>query len=483
MSATTKMLCCLCGVSIEYNAAAMCVSCLRNQVDVTEGIKRNLECLNCGKCGRWHVTGDHWMHMDFESVPLMQHCVKKMALDRRDARIVDTTWIWTEPHSKRLKIAVDVEKEVMNVKLQQRAVVEFVIRSKQCIECIRENTDHTWGCLIQVRQRVGGGKASMYQLETLLTKNGMFNLLLDVNIRHEGFDMYFKSKNQAERVSDLIMSSFPAQKKVSTKMVSQDVKSHTKRMEHTILLEIAPVQKYDLLVVPKHLVGGKADLMLCGKLSSSLHLVSPLTLSTVEVSALKFFQHPFSALMRHNQLTEFIVLDITPKEAVRDGSASAPGKYQLAEAEVARASDLGSNDTTFVVLTHSGSLLSPGDSVMGYHLAGAVAADDELAGLGFAPPDVVLVRKVYPEKENRRRGRNKGPSGKSRQAPWRHAKEKEDDEAVEGEDFSSDGSGSGSEEGDSGSEEGDSGSDLGAGKDDVSAEAEDVFEFTPAKGG
>ena len=56
----------------------------QTQVDVADGIKRNLEVLNCGKCGRWHVSGDHWMHMELESVPLMQHCVKKMALDKKN---------------------------------------------------------------------------------------------------------------------------------------------------------------------------------------------------------------------------------------------------------------------------------------------------------------------------------------------------------------------------------------------------------------
>ena len=394
----TQMLCCLCGASMQYNAAAMCVTCLRGQVDITDGIKRHLECLDCGKCGRWHVSGDHWMHMELESVVLMQHCIKKMALDKREVRIIDTTWIWTEPHSKRLKVAVDIEKEVMNVKLQQRVVVEFVIRSKQCMEFIRENTDHTWGCIIQVRQRVGGGKASLYKLETLLMKSGMSNLILDVTVRHEGLDMFFKSKNQAERVCDLIMTSYPTRKKLSAKMVSQDDKSHTKRMEHTILLEIAPIQKNDLLILPRGLSGGKPDLVLCHKLSSNLHMVSPLTLQRTEISSTKFFQAPFGAQMRNQQLVEFVVLDINPvaepmirsseqasrktkkakkgdKMSKHDGdrevepvgagdSAAESSKpsigndvkqFQLAEAEVVRSTDFG---TSYTILTHLGHLLA-----------------------------------------------------------------------------------------------------------------------------
>jgi len=60
----------------------MCVHCLRQQVDVTEGIKRDMDLLNCGKCERWHVKEDAWQHMPLESPQLMQLCLKKLALDK-----------------------------------------------------------------------------------------------------------------------------------------------------------------------------------------------------------------------------------------------------------------------------------------------------------------------------------------------------------------------------------------------------------------
>ena len=81
-SHTSTLLCCLCGSNIEYNAAAMCMHCLRQQVDVTEGIRRDMDLLNCGKCERWHVKEDNWMHMPLESPQLMQLCLKKLALDK-----------------------------------------------------------------------------------------------------------------------------------------------------------------------------------------------------------------------------------------------------------------------------------------------------------------------------------------------------------------------------------------------------------------
>ncbi len=456
-SETTSILCCLCGSNIEYNAAAMCIACLRQQVDITEGISRDLEVLNCGKCERWHTSGDNWHHMPLEGASLMGHCLKKLALDKHSARIVESSWIWTEPHSKRLKIAVVIQKEHLNVKLQQRVVVEYIVRSKQCLQCIRENTDHTWGAMVQVRQRLGGNKASLYQLETMLTKSGLYNLMQDVVVRHEGLDLMFKSKNQADRVVQAIMSAMPAQKQTSAKMVSQDKRANTKHMELTVLLEVVPVSKHDLVVLPRGLSGSRPVLLLCHKRSSNLHLISPQTLQRVELNAAKYFATPFTPLLKVKDLVEYVVMDVTPvddaayaegwgagvgagghhtgssdgaegsEEGASDsrrskkanarpkqttGDASAGKSFCLAHAEVARVTDLGSNGKTITALTHLGHLLSAGDIVLGYDLATANYDESALEGLKGDLPDVVLVRKVSSSDDGqvvRRRKRKPAP--------------------------------------------------------------------------
>ena len=66
-----KMACCLCGVQITPNESYMCMSCLNNQVDITEGLNLNQEVLSCGKCGRWHIVGNQWKHMEDESPRLL----------------------------------------------------------------------------------------------------------------------------------------------------------------------------------------------------------------------------------------------------------------------------------------------------------------------------------------------------------------------------------------------------------------------------
>lgn len=80
------------------------------------------------------------------------------------------------------------------------------------------------------------------------------------------------------------------------------------------------------------------------------------------------------------------------------------GRWALAEATVARASDLGSNDKTFYTRTHLGNVLHPGDSVMGYMLTGTNFNSPEFEALENSNtyssqiPDVMLVKKHYERK-------------------------------------------------------------------------------------
>lgn len=76
-----------------------------------------------------------WQTMQLESKELMAVCLRKIqGLSR--VKLIDAVWIWTEPHSLRLKIKLTIQKEVINgAILQQAAIVEFVIRNQQCKAC------------------------------------------------------------------------------------------------------------------------------------------------------------------------------------------------------------------------------------------------------------------------------------------------------------------------------------------------------------
>ncbi|RYY82056.1 hypothetical protein EON63_14130 [archaeon] len=203
LPAQGRILCCLCGVSIIPNAAAMCIPCLQKQADITEGIPREAELIMCKKCDRYQVQNDHWVHHDLESTGLLSLCLKRIpALSAASVKITHATWIWTEPHSKRLKVLVELEKGLMDdkVAITQSIPISYTIKNKQCMDCIRENTDHTWGCLLQLRQYGMGRKTPFAALETQLIKANIHSLMQEVSVVKEGMDIYFKQKNQAEKV-------------------------------------------------------------------------------------------------------------------------------------------------------------------------------------------------------------------------------------------------------------------------------------------
>jgi nonsense-mediated mRNA decay protein 3 len=311
-----KILCCLCGTSIEPNDAAMCIDCLRAQFDIPLGIERNGEVVQCRKCERWHIKQDQWTYYPLESAGLLSACLRKIAgLGSGSMKLIDAAWVWTEPHSDRLKISIEVEYGVLDnkVQLRQKAVIEFVIKHKQCMECIREATDHSWGAMIQIRQKVGH-KQALFLLEHLLTKAGLHNMMISITVCKEGLDLFFKARNQAEIVVNFISSHMPIKVKKSQKLISRDLQSNFSRFEITYHLEIAPVCKGDLVVTSKEL-SGSADLMVVTKLSSSVHLLSPTTLQKSELNSQKIFSTSpklLTTVLTAKHLTSFVVLDINP---------------------------------------------------------------------------------------------------------------------------------------------------------------------------
>jgi nonsense-mediated mRNA decay protein 3 len=150
-------------------------------------------------------------------------------------------------------------------------------------------------------------------------------------------------------------------------------------------------------------IGNIHPMTLCHRIGTSINLIDPTTLQTAEISTDIFWRAPFKPLADVQDMVEYIVLDIEPLGPKK-------GRFSLAEATVARASDLGSNDQTYYTRTHLGSVLHVGDSVMGYSLNGTNFNNplfDAIENTKYTStmPDVVLVRKHY-ERKKKSKSRN-----------------------------------------------------------------------------
>ena len=69
-------------------------------------------------------------------------------------KLVDAEFVWTEPHSRRIKVNITVQKEAFGVVLQQSFIVCFIVEAKTCEDCIMESIEHSCKAVVQLRQKV-----------------------------------------------------------------------------------------------------------------------------------------------------------------------------------------------------------------------------------------------------------------------------------------------------------------------------------------
>lgn len=279
-------------------------------------------------------------------------------------------------------------------------------------------------------RQAGGSRKTFSALEAALTKAKLFHLMLDVTVTKDGLDLYFRAKNQADKVMDFISSMLPVRCKQSKKLVSRDLQSNVSRYEFTAQLEIVPLNRGDLIIASRALLhGSSAELLLVSKVSSLVHAIQPKTLHKVEFSGSKYFSCatsttlPAVVLATEKQLKAFVILDIIPLPVSSASSEVKEAGGLLAEAVVAREEDMGVNDVTYSITTHLGHLLAPGDTAMGYDLSRvsmALVQDAAIERLSAPLPEVVLVRKHFTDEAegSGAKGQQRHRKKNNRPPPW-----------------------------------------------------------------
>lgn len=134
----------------------MCIPCIRTQVDITEDIPKQVSIQWCKGCGRYFEPPARWIAANLESKELLMYCLRRIP-HLNKIKLVDAAFIWTEPHSRRLKVKLTIQKEVFNSTiLEQAFAVELVVHNYFCPDCHKQEAgeEHTWSAVAQVRQRV-----------------------------------------------------------------------------------------------------------------------------------------------------------------------------------------------------------------------------------------------------------------------------------------------------------------------------------------
>jgi len=205
---TARILCCLCGAAIEPNPSNMCVNCVRGQVDITQGIPKQLTIFFCGHCGRYLSPPDTWVFAENESKELLGYLLKRLK-GLAKVKLVDANFVWTEPHSRRIKIKLTVQQEVFtSTILQQVFIVEFTVQNQQCKDCAASFTDHTWVAVVQVRQKADHKRTFLY-LEQLILKHSAHLQTKRIQEMPDGLDFYFGHKSHAAKFVDFLQQVVP----------------------------------------------------------------------------------------------------------------------------------------------------------------------------------------------------------------------------------------------------------------------------------
>ncbi len=285
--------------------------------------------------------------------------------------------------------------------LQQVFIVEFVITNLQCDDCVRVAAKNTWRACVQVRQKVNH-KRTFFFLEQVILKHNAHKDTVNIKEVRDGLDFFYAQRAHAIRMVEFLSSVVPIKTKSSEKIISADAHTSTANFKHTYSVEILPICKDDLICLNSRLVrnmGMISPLVLCNRISNALHLMDPATLKVAELRNQTYWESPVFPICETKDLVEFYVIDLQVEER--------QGKFALATAEVCKSNDFS---TTFFTKTHLGNVLAPGDHCMGYDLSTSNLNNDALQDLmnggKFELPDVILVKKSYPNARKKQKSRS-----------------------------------------------------------------------------
>jgi len=487
--------CCLCGTLIIPNAANQCGSCLAQQFDLKSTLQRgpgggDIYVNQCRRCRRYEHSEHMHAHHEPESPELLALCLKNIpALHANNhqhrsqglsgIKLMESIWIWTEPHSMRLKlrltVRVDVGEPPRDVTVQQRVPVEFIVRFQQCRDCNRDFTSRTWHALVQLRQKrsADGPRKGLAMLEAAIAKNTEIRKhILNMEVTKNGFDFYFMEFMHAQAFSSFLARITPMKVKTTQKLVSEDVRNNSAHIKHTTVCDIVPLCRDDLIICDKRAAKdgcavGQLSGRLClvNKISGFIQLVdaSPsrngIDLAFADLHTEKYWRGEkyYNVVFSGKRMTRFIVLDVElcqddhhvgnfeSDDTIYNGPHCGLSKYAMADVEVAREDDFGSSDHTFHCTTHLGNLLQTGDTVLGYDLVACVlpgsidssSMKDSFTS-HFEMPDIVLVKKVHSsilddtvDDETAQKYQTRAKSSGSKRRERRNRKEKKKLKAIE----------------------------------------------------
>ena len=303
----SKIVCCICGITIDANSEGICEACAKKNIDITTGITKSGVITYCRTCERYKRPP--WIKCEKESQDMMNLCLSKIK-GLNKVQLIDSSFIWTEPHSKEIKIKLTIQKEINKSLISTSFIAEFKEEWTQCEDCKKTFTPHIWRACVQLRQKVNHKRTFLF-LEQVILKHKAQSKALNIKEHPEGVDFYFANRAQANSFCAFIHEFLPCQTKTSRQLISVDEKSNEAVYKETFRLEIAPVCQDDLIILTEDnykKLGGIGPLLLCYKQINNLKFIDPVTFETLDLDNNNYWRYGLKSYIDRKSLSEFLIL-------------------------------------------------------------------------------------------------------------------------------------------------------------------------------
>jgi nonsense-mediated mRNA decay protein 3 len=253
-----SVLCCKCSIPKVPNAANMCIRCLHSEVDITEGLQKHVIIIHCPECDSYLQPPRTWVKAQLESKEMLMFC-EKILKNLNKLKLVSAELIWTEPHSRRIKVRLKIQKEVLDgAILEQLYVVEYVQQEHMCESCsrIQANPDQ-WVAAVQLRQHVSHRRTFFY-LEQLILTHGPAAAAIKIKLVDQGMVFFFTNRSHGVKFVEFIDKVAPVRSQNDKQ--SHDPKSNNYNYKYTFLVEICPICPEDLICLPPRLAASLGNL-------------------------------------------------------------------------------------------------------------------------------------------------------------------------------------------------------------------------------
>ena len=389
-----KIQCCVCGIPIEPNPSNMCADCLRSHYNISDKLPQTSSINYCRGCGRYQTAYNKWAHYELESPELLKLCISRIT-NLKDFKIVDAKFLFTEPHSRRIRVSLTLEHETPEkVILRQTVIITFVVNLQQCPDCQEQATPRAhWNSNVQLRQ-AGVSKRSLFWLEQQILTNRAHAGSSGIVRVSDGLDFHYPDKAAAGKLVNFIKGKLPVLTKESGKLLSENFQSATADVRFSFLVRIPPFSRQDLIVLPPEIVksnGSHSFIGIVHRMSKIIRMVDPLTGRFIDVDTTTYWKKPFEAILTHRDLKRFVVLTIDPIET-NDRDC----RFHMADVEL---TDEETYDEHIVVRTHLGDKIREGCVVLCYDRRTSClpdAVDNVFKKRNL--PDVIIVGRAHDKK-------------------------------------------------------------------------------------